>query len=708
MPTSYRILVIDDTATIHEDFRKILTSTTKSVRHEEHDLESAVFGATASTPARSTFTVDSAMQGERGFALLLDAKTEDRPYALAFVDMRMPPGWDGITTIRHLWAADPLLQVVICTAYSDTSWEQTINALGDSDSLLILKKPFDNIEVLQLAHALTKKWAIARQHDRQLARRDHAILQRTTELHAAEERFSLAFNASPLPQVIQDLDTGRIIEINSAHEKFTGLPRNELLGSAAGCFGRGGDSSDWQPVIETLRAGLTVDEWEFTHRPEGQAPREMRCSARPVTIKQRPYAVWVFRDVTDQLQLEQQFRQAQKMEAVGQLAAGVAHDFNNLLTVILSYTSFVLDDTTIADEHRSGLGQVRAAAQRAASLTRQLLVFSRLQITKPESLDVGATLGSLREMLARLVPERIKLEWHCSDPLPFVVADAANLEQIVMNLIVNARDAISSSGTIRLSLDAVTLTSADATRHPGARAGRFLRLAVSDSGKGMEPAVLARIFEPFFTTKGVGEGTGLGLSTVYGMVHQHGGWLEVASAPSRGTTFEIFFPALSTEASILAAAASESPFELPQGRGESVLLVEDESLLRDTASHMLTRAGYRVTSAADGPRALQAWSTAPAPFDLLLTDIVMPNGISGIELAAALRVRHTALKVILSTGYSDELLRAGAKTLRETHLLLKPYANGALLAIVRKALDGSDPSLRLPPTETPQPLPAAG
>ena len=707
MSATYRVLVIDDTPSIHEDFQKILAPAPTLEVADVQALASAIFGANNPSPARSTFAVDSAMQGEQGLALLLDAQTEGRPYALAFVDMRMPPGWDGIETIRHLWAADPSLQIVICTAYSDSSWEQTIQALGDSDNLLILKKPFDNIEALQLAHALTKKWLVARQHAQQLASLDRAIRQRTTELLAAEERFSLAFNASPLPQVIQDLETGEIIETNSAHEKFTGLPRKELLSLNAGCFGRGRDSIEWQPLMENLRAGLPVDEWPFTYRPEGHPSRELRCSARPVTIDRRPYAVWVFRDVTDHLHLEQQFRQAQKMDAVGQLAAGVAHDFNNLLTVILSYTSFVLDDNSVAEEHRAGLGQVHAAAQRAASLTRQLLIFSRLQITKPESLDAGATLGSLREMLGRLLPERIKLTWHSADHLPCILADAANLEQIVMNLVVNARDAICSSGTIRVGLDAVSLSSAEATRHADARPGRFLRLSVTDDGKGMEPTILARIFEPFFTTKGVGEGTGLGLSTVYGMVHQHEGWIEVTSTPGRGTTFQVFLPALNTESNLHAAPVStDSSTKIPHGRGESILLVEDESSVRDTAALVLTRAGYRVTKAADGPRALRAWTAAPRRFDLLLTDIVMPNGISGIELAATLRAQDTSLKVILSTGYSDELLRSGAKTIKGTHLLLKPYANGTLLEITRKALDDSGSALRHPPTGTTHPHPA--
>ena len=684
-PEVYRILVIDDTPSIHEDFLKILTPPPDK-GEEISNFASAIFGAASRAPRRSHFEIDSAMQGEAGLALLLDAEAAGRPYALAFVDMRMPPGWNGVETIRRLWAADPTLQVVICTAYSDTSWDETFRVLGESDSLLVLKKPFDSIEALQLARALTRKWVVARQNRDRLATLDQTVKQRTTELLAAEERFSQSFNASPLPQAIHNLTTGGLVEVNAAFEKLSGQTRREILAT------KNSDSPfaellNGHALLNTLLAGLPVDEYAFVLKSDRGATLDLRCSGRAVRIGELTCAIWVFRNVTEQLLLEQQSRQGQKMEAVGQLAAGIAHDFNNLLTVILSYSSFVLDDTSLPDEHRSGLGQVCAAAQRAAALTRQLLLFSRRQITTSEPLDVGSTLGNVRQMLSRLLPERIKLDWDCSENLPQVHADAAHLEQIVLNLIVNARDAITNCGTIKLHLQAMTLGDGEIRRHPNARAGQFVCLSVADNGKGMEPTVLARIFEPFFTTKNIGEGTGLGLSTVYGVVQQHEGWVEVTSAPGCGTTFRVFLPALVQR--VANSAAEESKVvarDLAPSHGESILLVEDEPFLRETTALVAMRAGYRVTQASDGPGALKAWSENARPFDLLLTDVMMPNGLTGIQLAAQLRTSHPALKVIFSTGYSEELLRSGATAVPGAHLLLKPYTSAELLIAVDQAL----------------------
>jgi signal transduction histidine kinase len=692
---TFRILVIDDTPSIHQDLRKILAPANPEDSAIQ-DFASSIFGSANPIRRRQKFRVDSAMQGEEGLRKLRQALAENQPYAVAFVDMRMPPGWNGIKTIQQLWAADPTLQVIICTAYSDASWEQVSCELGDSDNLLILKKPFDNAEALQLAHTLTRKWEGARENSNRLASLDGSVRQRTTELRAAQEKFAQAFNANPLPQVIQDLTTGHFVELNDAFVR--------LFGSAS----QPSESKllDNTPVLEplqrpallaSLRSGEPIDELAFSFERANQPARELRCSSRAVAIGERACAVWVFRDVTEQLQLEHQFRQAQKMEAVGQLAAGIAHDFNNLITVILSYSSFVLDDTTLAAEHRTGLGQVCAAAQRAAALTRQLLVFSRQQVTTTEPIDVGSTLANLREMLGRLLPERIKLEWTCAENLPPVMADAASIEQIAMNLVVNARDAITTCGTIQLRVAEITLCLNDKLRCAEAREGRFVCLSVIDDGKGMEPAVVARIFEPFFTTKGIGQGTGLGLSTVYGIVHQQSGWVEVESTPGRGSSFHVFLPALGN-ASARRRVTTPPGFSagLRANAGETILLVEDDPFLRETTALVLSHAGYQITKAADGPSALEAWAEAVRPFDLLLTDLVMPNGLTGVQLAAQLQSQHQPLKVILTTGYSDELLRLGTAEIGPFDLLLKPYSSGTLLELLQSGLHPrSDPATAL-------------
>jgi PAS domain S-box-containing protein len=686
-----RVLVIDDTVQIHGDFVKILNPPATGSDSAFLAANTRLFGD-ASPPASARFEVDCASQGEEGLARVVQALAENRPYAVAFVDMRMPPGWDGLETIRQLWAADPALQVVICTAFSDHSWSQLVKGIGQTDNLLILRKPFENIEVLQLAHALARKWEITRRDRELLVNLDAAVRERTAELREAEARFTRAFEANPMPQAIQDLETGRIIEVNTAHVKFSGMTRAQILGATPETFGQGLDPQRWRGLIASLRAGQAVDEWPFVFATPDRPPRELRCSGRAVTIAGRACAVWVLRDITEQNQLERQFLQAQKMEAVGKLAAGIAHDFNNLLTVILSYTSFALDDATLPEEHRAGLSQVLAAGKRAAALTRQLLVFSRRQISSPKALDFGITLSNLRDMLARLLPEHIKFECHCAENLPRVFADPANLEQIVMNLVVNARDAITRAGSIRVGLTAVSLTEDDRRRHPDARSGNFLCLTVADNGRGMDATVLSHIYEPFFTTKDVGQGTGLGLSTVYGIVRQHEGWIEVESTVNVGTTFSVFLPAL-TESGVRPATAQPfAPAGVPPlGRGERILLVEDEQSVRDTVRIVASRAGYNVTTAVDGPSALKAWAETAQPFDLLFTDMVMPNALTGTELALKLRALHPGLKVILSTGYSEELLKQGAHGLENARLLLKPYGSAKLLEILHETFAREKP-----------------
>ncbi|HVU23918.1 MAG TPA: response regulator [Opitutus sp.] len=683
----HRILVIDDTPGIHEDFRKIFSAPETVPARLAADAV-ALFD-TAPQPASpgTGLVVDSAFQGRDGVEMVRRALEQDRPYALAFVDMRMPPGWDGLETIKHLWQIDPRLQTVICTAHSDQSWHEIHAVLGPSDSLIILKKPFDHLEARQLAHALCRKWSLARENEIRLGQLDDLVRERTRELKLAEERFARAFDANPLPQAIQNLETGEILEVNDAHLRACGLTRGQILGATPRDFGHGLDPHRWQELINTLRQGGTVDEWPFTFIVPGHPPREFRCSARAVTIGGQLCAVWLFRDVTQQIQLEHQLRQSQKMEAVGQLAAGLAHDFNNLLTVILSFSSLALGDESLPEEHRTGLTQVCSAAQRAATLTRQLLVFSRRQIANPAPLDLAASLDTFRAMLKRLLPERITLAWHHGENLPLVFADAANIEQVVMNLVVNARDAIDDTGTIRLDLDAITFGPDDVLRHPHSRPGRFLRLAVADDGKGMDEEILNHAFEPFFTTKGVGLGTGLGLSTVYGIVQQHKGWIEATSVPGRGSTFSVYLPVLEEDRGPPAARTKSAAAEPPHGRGERILLVEDEPFVRDTTALVAGKAGYHITKADDGPGALRAWEAAATPFDLLITDMMMPNGINGAELALKLRVLNPRLKVIFSTGYSAELLRQGAHALAGARLLLKPYDSAKLLQVVRETLD---------------------
>jgi nitrogen-specific signal transduction histidine kinase len=390
-------------------------------------------------------------------------------------------------------------------------------------------------------------------------------------------------------------------------------------------------------------------------------------------------------DVTDVLNLEAQFRHAQKLESVGQLAAGVAHDFNNILTVIQGYSECLLARSQADPATASPLKQISDAAKRAAALTRQLLMFSRKQVIQTKVLDLNAVLQNLANMLLRLLGEDVTLQTAYCPHLPQIEADTGMLEQIVMNLAVNSRDAMPRGGKLFLSTSTADIDEKYSSQHPDSRPGKFVCLTVTDTGFGMDRKTLDRIFEPFFSTKEVGKGTGLGLATVYGLVKQHQGWIDVTSEVGVGTTFKIFFPGSSRQLSD--ASLPEAPEPVRGGR-ETILVVEDEPVLRELVQEILKEYDYQVIEAASGVEALRVWDEFEGEIDLLLTDMVMPEGMSGRELATQLKKRKPSLKVIYSSGYSPDSMGQDFGH-SDTIFLSKPYLPPQLARTVRQCLDGT-------------------
>ncbi|HVM50143.1 MAG TPA: response regulator [Candidatus Acidoferrum sp.] len=673
-----RVLIVDDNTSIHADFREILCPDTIG-DSAANEMEAVLFGNGHSTPALKPFELDSAYQGEEALEMVKHALTQQRPYALAFVDVRMPPGWDGVETIARMWEVYPALQVVVCTAYADYSWEQMRAKVGQPDSLVILKKPFDNIEVQQLAHALTTKWWLNLQSERQMAE----LARANASLSLSEERFSKAFHESPVPSAIQSFPDQRFVDVNERLVRVTGRARGQLIGHSPA------ELAIWeQPALteawyEALARQENVREQPAKIRSGDGALREMLVSLSPISLGGQPHALLLAQDISERVFLERQLRQAQKMEAIGQLAAGVAHDFNNVLTIIQGHAGLLHNRINGGGPESRSIEQITQASARAATLIRQLLMFSRKQVMQFHAVDLNLALRSTIKMLERLVGEQVEVEFFPQEPLPAIHADTSMLEQIAMNLAVNARDAMPQGGRVMIVTSLHTIRRPATPMDPEPRDGDFVCLTFRDTGTGMDTEILPRIFEPFFTTKPAGKGTGLGLSTVFGIVRQHHGWVEVNSKRNQGTTFRIFFPATPQPAEKAEVVVQTA---LRKGH-ETVLVAEDEDALRQMVVHVLAIQGYHVLEAASGPQALEIWDRAEHPIDLLLTDMVMPGGIMGSELAKRLTERSPTLKVIYTSGYSPGMAGKDLSVLKERNFLPKPYSIGKLAQFVRECLD---------------------
>jgi two-component system cell cycle sensor histidine kinase/response regulator CckA len=648
--------------------------------------EFELFGAERPSARQKDFKVESAFQGREALEKIRAADAEGQPFAMAFVDVRMPPGWDGVETILNVWKEFPDLQMVICTAYSDYSWDQITEAVGATDSLLILKKPFDCVEALQIAHALTRKWQLTRSARRQMTELDALVGERTAELRRSEERFAKAFQASPMAMSIQNCATGELVDVNSSFEELVRYSKQDLLERKTASLAIWVDPQTSVTIREEIARHKTVRGVAAAIRTSTGEIRETLVSAEQFALASEPHLLLILQDVTERARIEQQLRQAQKMEAVGQLAAGIAHDFNNLLTVILGNISLQLGTPGLDEKLASSLQQVARASERASSLTRQLLAYSRKQIIQRRPLDLSESVTNSIQMLRRIIGEHIVVNTELTADLPPIHADPTSVDQIIMNLALNARDAMPDGGQLTLSSELCTFGSDVTGRHPNASAGTFVCLAVRDTGCGMDESTMKRLFEPFFTTKEQGKGTGMGLATVYGIAQQHDGWVDVESRPRCGATFRVYFPISRCTASADLVANAATRIEPSPKRGGSILVVEDEEMLREFVKTVLESLGYRVLTACNGVEALDLWETEGGNIELLFTDVVMPESISGWQLAHRLRERKRNLKVIFTSGYSTELLSEEFERCAGEHFLPKPFLTETLTQTVAACL----------------------
>jgi len=474
---------------------------------------------------------------------------------------------------------------------------------------------------------------------------------------------------------------GDVVTANRRASEMFGYSPEEILSVGVRQTYAAEDQDEVAPRLERLARGETLQYERLAIRKDG--------TAFPVEITARMLEDGkiqsIMRDVTSRRRLEEQVRQSSKMEAVGQLAGGVAHDFNNLLTAILGACGFLLDDQALDPAHRRDVEEIQNAARRAASLTRQLLAFSRKQVLQPELLQLNDVVAGLEPLLRRLLGEHIAIRTAFAAGLAEVRIDKSQLEQVIINLGVNARDAMPKGGTLTIGTEEADLDAAYAQDHPDVRPGHYVVLVVSDVGVGMDAQTRARIFEPFFTTKGPGFGTGLGLSTVYGIVKQSNGHIGVYSEPGRGTTFRIYLPPAQGAEARRSGVKPAAEGAVRRG-DETVLLVEDEARVRGLARRVLEALGYRVLEAEDGREALALGEEHHQPIHLLFTDVVMP-GIGGRELAERLAHVHPEMQVLYTSGYAGNGIVNEGVLDPGVAYLAKPYSADGLGRKVREVLD---------------------
>jgi len=675
-PINNRILVIDDDQDIWQAYGQVLQGK-KTAADSAIDRLSQLVGNGGEGNGH-TFAVDYAAQGQEGFDKASQARESGAPYSVAFIDIRMPPGWDGLETAAKIRKLDSDIEIVIVTAYSDRSRAEIATAVGCCDKLLFIRKPFDAEELMQLAISLTAKW------------------QLNCDLLASESRFRDLVESTSDWVWEMDKD-GCFSYCSPLCAKLYGYHPEELLGQ---CFYKILMAPEEQAVMADFFARCLI-EAKPCQAHERQYQRKdgtiimVESSGVPIYSDTGEVIGYrgIDRDITGRKQqeeeihfLEEQQRQAQKLGALGTLSGGIAHDMNNILTPILGFTELAMVQAKADSILHDQLQNINNCTNKAADLIRQILAFSRKQSVQTVNLSLNEVVDNFYKMLRRLIREDIELQLHLAPELGLVAADCSQMEQVLINLIVNARDAMEEQGQIILITTEQRAVAADslydATKQP-LPAGEYVVLQVKDEGVGMTKEIQDKIFDPFYTTKDVGKGTGLGLSTVFGIIGQHNGHICLTSAPDQGSTFTIYLP--SCQAAETETEQRDSVTSLARG-DETILLVEDNHDVRDMLATILGQLGYTVITAINGRQGIVTFKEQDEAIALVVSDVVMPI-MSGVEMAEVIRQQNPAQPLLFITGHAfandlDELLQSP-----HCMRVAKPFALKDIAEAIRTLLD---------------------
>ncbi len=508
-------------------------------------------------------------------------------------------------------------------------------------------------------------------------------------LRESEKKFATAFRSSPYALSISELATGRYVDVNVSYERLSGYRRDEVIGRTSFELNIWCDSNDRDELVRRIKKDGVVRQMEIKFFDRNRKVLVTRCSCELVDVAGKSCLLNAIEDITEQRRneeahaaLEQQLRQTQKLEALGQLAGGIAHDFNNILTGVIAYAELAKMDADDPVATRSHLVQVSKAGERAKELVRQILTFSRQQKQERKATRLDHAVNEAVSLIRSTLPATIAIDTQISPAAPVVLADPTQIHQVMMNLCTNAGHAMGRrTGRLTIKLESVELDQESAQAAPGLRPGLFARLTVADTGQGMDQETLKRIFEPFFTTRRPGEGTGLGLSVVHGIVEEHDGVITVQSRPHAGTVFQIFFPAhvvALTDEAITGVG-------LPRGTGQQILFIDDEQMICDSSKVLLDRIGYSTTAHVDARGALAEFSTQPAAFDLVITDLTMPH-LTGLDVARRILAIRPELPILLTSGFTGGWTQEGVRAIGLSGLINKPFTPSRLATMVAQAL----------------------
>jgi two-component system, cell cycle sensor histidine kinase and response regulator CckA len=645
-----------------------------------------------------SYEVLTANSGEEALELLKDGQD----IGLIVSDQRMP-GMQGVDLLKQASEISPDTLRIMLTGYTDIN--AAIDAINKGGAYQYITKPWKDDELIQIVRDAVYRYSLIRENKRlaEIVKRQneelkqwndqlqYRVQEQTVEIRESEEKFRRLFDEAPVGYHEVDKE-GRITNVNDSELEMLGYTAEEMLGQPIWKF-----TAEPETIKQVFEARITGD------LPPGQAFECTYCRkdgmslvvlAGDKLLKERAGMITGIRttiqNITELKQteekmasLQKQFHQAQKMEAVGRLTGGIAHDFNNLLTIIKGYSQLSLIGLKDSKSLKENIEEIYKASERATELTRQLLAFSRHQIMEMKVLDLNFLLHNLDKMFRRAIGEDIELVNVLADDLGRVKADPGQIEQVIMNLVVNARDAMPSGGKLTIGTANVELDELYIHRYIGAALGRYVELLVSDTGMGMTPEVKDHIFEPFFTTKEKDKGTGLGLSVVYGIVKQSGGNIWVYSEPGQGTVFKIHLPRVDEPLQELQEKVEVA--EIPRG-SETVLVVEDEDQLRKLITQVLQTQGYEVLETSSGDDALMIYKERKEPIHLLLTDVVMPR-MSGVQLVDRCRKESQELKVLYMSGYVESVMIHHEVLVTGINYIRKPFTVHSLARKVRDILD---------------------